>query len=88
VILAGRDEILPIHLPSFAGPGLSPPLLPQTLDSVNLQVGSSIAQAERALIEATMRHTEGNRTRAAAILGISIKTLFNKLRDYGTPVEE
>ncbi len=43
----------------------------------------TIAEAERALIELTLRHTANNRTRAAEILGISAKTLFNKLREYG-----
>jgi DNA-binding protein Fis len=37
------------------------------------------------LIELTMRHTADNRTRASELLGISPKTLFNKLREYGTP---
>jgi DNA-binding NtrC family response regulator len=46
-------------------------------------VGTSVDQGERALIELTLRHTGGNRTRAAAILGVSVKTLFNKLREYG-----
>ncbi len=47
-------------------------------------VGSTIEQAERGLIELTLEHTKNNRTRAADILGISQKTLFNKLREYGT----
>jgi DNA-binding NtrC family response regulator len=48
-----------------------------------------VDEAERALIEITLRHTGGNRTRAAALLGISQKTLFNKLRDYSaTEVSE
>ncbi len=51
-------------------------------DSVTLPVGSTVDQAERALIELTLRHTKNNRTRAAALLGVSVKTLFNKLREY------
>jgi DNA-binding NtrC family response regulator len=43
----------------------------------------TVAEGERALIELTLRHTGGNRVRAAEILGISAKTLFNKLREYG-----
>ena len=38
---------------------------------------------ESSLIEMTLRHTGNNRTRAAEILGISPKTLFNKLKEYG-----
>ena len=50
---------------------------------LHIPVGSTIEQAERALIEVTLEHTRNNKTRAAEILGISQKTLFNKLREYG-----
>jgi transcriptional regulator of acetoin/glycerol metabolism len=40
-------------------------------------------EAEKALIQLTLRHTKNNKTRAAEILGISFKTLFNKLKEYG-----
>ncbi len=36
-------------------------------------------EAERRLIEITLEHTGGNKTRAAEMLGISLKTLHNKL---------
>jgi DNA-binding NtrC family response regulator len=42
-----------------------------------------VDEAERALIELTLRHTKNNRMRSAEILGISGKTLFNKLKEYG-----
>jgi two-component system, response regulator FlrC len=45
-------------------------------------VGRTIAEVERDLILETLRHCLGNRTRTAAILGISIRTLRNKLNDY------
>ncbi|MBN9511721.1 MAG: sigma-54-dependent Fis family transcriptional regulator [Alphaproteobacteria bacterium] len=45
-------------------------------------VGRSMAEVERDLILQTLRHTAGNRTHAAVILGISIRALRNKLRDY------
>ncbi len=45
-------------------------------------VGRSMDQVERALIIETLNHTLGNRTHAATILGISIRALRNKLRDY------
>ena len=35
------------------------------------------------VIELTLEHTKNNKTRAAEILGISQKTLFNKLKEYG-----
>ncbi len=85
VILAGSGLLEPRHF-LF----LSPPPRPATPDAsapgsgeIRIPIGATIDQAERALIEATLRHTGNNRTRAAAILGISQKTLFNKLREYG-----
>ncbi len=47
-------------------------------------VGRTMADVERDLIIGTLRHTAGNRTHAASLLGISIRTLRNKLRDYAS----
>jgi DNA-binding NtrC family response regulator len=52
-------------------------------------VGRTVAEVERDLILETVKHCLGNRTHAANILGISIRTLRNKLNEYvadGTPV--
>jgi DNA-binding NtrC family response regulator len=52
-------------------------------------VGRTVADVERDLILETLKHCFGNRTHAANILGISIRTLRNKLNEYaadGTPV--
>ena len=46
-------------------------------------VGRTVAQVEQDLILQTLDHCLGNRTHAANILGISIRTLRNKLRLYG-----
>ncbi len=45
-------------------------------------VGRTVAEVERDLIIGTLHHTLGNRTHAATILGISIRTLRNKLKQY------
>ena len=45
-------------------------------------VGRTVADVERDLIIDTLHHCLGNRTHAANILGISIRTLRNKLRQY------
>ena len=45
-------------------------------------VGRTVEDVERDLILETLTHTLGNRTHAATILGISIRALRNKLRDY------
>jgi len=47
-------------------------------------VGRTVGQVEQELIIQTLQHTLGNRTHAATILGISIRALRNKLRDYAT----
>ena len=52
-------------------------------------MGRRVEEVERDLIIETLGHTLGNRTHAATILGISIRALRNKLRDYtaqGVPV--
>jgi DNA-binding NtrC family response regulator len=52
--------------------------------SVGGLVGRTVADVERDLILETLTHCLGNRTHAATILGISIRTLRNKLRDYSS----
>jgi DNA-binding NtrC family response regulator len=82
VILAGNGSVTPAHLPrGFAGTPDTPERNPET--PLVLEAGMTVGEAERALIELTLRHANHNRTRAAEILGISIKTLFNKLKEYG-----
>lgn len=47
-----------------------------------LKAGISLRELERRLIRITLRETDGNRTRAARMLGISLRTLRNKIREY------
>ncbi len=74
-ILAPGPFIEPKHLP----PALSdePPV--QHQPQVALAPGITVEEAERRLIMMTLEHTRDNKTRAAEILGISLKTLHNKL---------
>ena len=53
-------------------------------DAVHLGVGTTVEEAERLLILKTLESTNNNKTRAAEILGISLKTLHNKLKEYGS----
>jgi len=53
------------------------------LPSDEIEVGSTIYEAERELILKTLKAQEGNRTKAAEILGVSTRTLRNKLHEYG-----
>ena len=50
--------------------------------STDNMVGRTVADVEKDLIISTLKHTLGNRTHAANILGISIRTLRNKLKQY------
>ena len=43
-----------------------------------------MAQAEKALILATLRYHQHHKERTAAVLGISLKTLYNRLKEYAT----
>jgi DNA-binding NtrC family response regulator len=71
----------PIHTQD--GPGSASPASTDN-GELRLAVGATVEQAERALIELTLEHTGNNKTRAAEILGISQKTLFNKLKEYAS----
>jgi len=53
-------------------------------NSVVVPVGSTVEQAERELIMKTLQSTNNNKTRAAEVLGISLKTLHNKLKEYNS----
>ena len=52
-------------------------------DDLRLHSGLSVAEAEKRLIFETLRVTGNNKTKAAELLGISIRTLRNKLNEYG-----
>ncbi len=51
-------------------------------DGLRLRPGMTVSEAERRLIIETLTFTENNKTRAAELLGISLKTLHNKLKEY------
>jgi DNA-binding NtrC family response regulator len=74
-ILASGPFIEPRHLP----PALAEEPPPQRHPQVALAPGITVEEAERRLIVMTLEHTRDNKTRAAEILGISLKTLHNKL---------
>jgi DNA-binding NtrC family response regulator len=64
----------PAQAPISASPGLE--------ESITLPIGTSMAQAERTLMLATLRHYNHHKERTAAVLGISLKTLYNRLKEY------
>ena len=72
------------HLPPGFGKTKAPLAPSFDADVIPLQVGITVDQAERLLILRTLDATGQNKTRAAEILGVSLKTLHNKLKEYRT----
>lgn len=82
VIVCQGPVIEKKHLPPNFGSGV--PFAPAADEpgTVRLGVGTTVEEAERQLIMKTLDATHNNKTRAAEILGISLKTLHNKLKEY------
>ena len=81
-IVAGEGEIQLRHLPgALAVPDTASPSNIAD-DSVRLDVGHSMREVEEAYIRLTLQHTNNNKRRAAAILGLCLRTLHNKLHLY------
>ncbi len=82
VIVCEGSVVETRHLPpGFGQVTPRPPV--QEPNAVRLGVGTTVGEAERLLILKTLEATNNNKTRAAEILGISLKTLHNKLKEYG-----
>ncbi len=88
VILAGEGTVQMKYLPAFlqtrtfaAAPAPGTPAAADR-ETVRFPIGATVGEAEKELILRTLEHTGNNKTRAAEILGISLKTLHNKLREY------
>jgi DNA-binding NtrC family response regulator len=87
VILCSGQFIEPKHLP----PLVAAPSVETAKPTLSLTPGTTVEEAENRLILMTLEHTRDNKTRAAEILGISLKTLhnkLNKLRGRGSRQEE
>ncbi len=55
---------------------------PDDPDRIGVAVGMTVSETESRLIAATLRHSGGDKRRAAALLGIGLRTLYRKLREY------
>jgi DNA-binding NtrC family response regulator len=74
------DDVLEFDLPlAMPAPATEPEVRPAGL---HVPLGSRLDEAERSLIEVTLDYCEGDKKRAAAVLGCSLKTLYNKLNSY------
>ena len=67
-----------IHLPEVPVSSLTPN------EIVPLLIGATVGEVERELVLQTLARCDGNRTRAARVLGLSIRTMRNKIRLYST----
>ncbi|MGD8765199.1 MAG: sigma-54 dependent transcriptional regulator, partial [Desulfobacteraceae bacterium] len=77
VLIGNGDVVLPEHLilGAKASAGVSRP-------AAGINIGTTVREMEKELIVETLKEVNENRTRAAELLGISIRTLRNKLREY------
>jgi transcriptional regulator with PAS, ATPase and Fis domain len=84
LVTCSGDHLNVHHLPrGFGQPGIA-----EAGDQLQLHPGMTVAEAERRLIFETLASTQNNKTRAAELLGISLKTLHNKLKEYGAQSED
>ncbi len=82
VVLADGPQIGTDVLPEEIGGDQRVEDLPDT-DGVRIAPGTSLPEAERRIILDTLQRTDGNKTAAARILGIGLRTLYRKLEQYG-----
>ena len=78
-IVAKERWIEPGHLPAY----VRDPKITVASDAVKIPVGTTVAEAERALILSTLEQTGNNKSEAARRLGIDVKTVRTKLKSYG-----
>lgn len=65
-----------VPAPEIPAPSLTPNQI------VPLLIGSTVGEIERELVLQTLARYDGNRTHAARVLGVSVRTLRNKIRLY------
>lgn len=80
VILAKDEEIRLADLPPAVRPNAR--VDPSRPHGLTIQVGTPLSEVEKSVILETLQACKGNKTRAAAMLGISAKTLHLKLKQY------
>jgi two-component system, NtrC family, response regulator HydG len=71
-----------LDLRRATGYGLRVAGTPATDEAVTFRPGMSLSEVERVVIKETLKSCAGNKTRTAAVLGISLKTLYNRLNEY------
>lgn len=87
VVLAEGDVVTVDVLPVEVGGYQCVEDLPDA-DGIQIPAGTSLPEAERRIILDTLRRTDQNKTAAARILGIGLRTLYRKLEQYGATGNE
>jgi DNA-binding NtrC family response regulator len=87
-VILSRESLIPLHrfegAPRTRARAEEPARAASSTDDGAIVLHSlDVGEAERALIEAALARTDGNRTRAAAMLGMSVRTLRSKLNRDG-----
>jgi DNA-binding NtrC family response regulator len=87
VIMAAQGEIQLQHIPGTVRapqPAVPQPAIAQAApdDVLQVKVGTPLSDVEEAYVRLTLKHTRNNKTRAAELLGLCLRTLHNKLRSY------
>jgi DNA-binding NtrC family response regulator len=77
VLISSGDSVLPEHLLLDSSDAEA-----QNPDGFTVKTGCTVRQMEKTLIFQTLKEVNNNRTHAAELLGISIRTLRNKLHEY------
>jgi len=85
MIVCAGEQIEEAHLPPGFGQSRLVPgsAAPDDPNSVRIPVGTTVGEAEKQLILRTLAANGNNKTRTADVLGISLKTLHNKLKEFG-----
>ncbi len=96
-VMAGGEQIDDSWLPVAGPAGVPAPAAAGATGSergarpekcITFAIGTSMAKIERAMILATLEHFQHHRERTAAVLGISLKTLYNRLKEYAGDADE
>jgi DNA-binding NtrC family response regulator len=81
-VLSDSDVIKPNNLFALELQGGEKTSVAKNEDGVSLTVGTTVEEMEKRLIELTLMELNGNKTKAASVLGISLRTLRNKINQY------
>jgi DNA-binding NtrC family response regulator len=78
-MILAEDEV-EVELPAALARQASPP---RSAECLQFEIGTSLSDMERKTILATLDQCSGDKRRTAEMLGVSLKTLYNRLSEYG-----